>query len=105
MKTRLLVLFAFAGLAIASAKSYTVTLGQPAVLGATQLQPGDYKVEVVGDKAVVRNGKIDAEAPVKVETNNTKYPYSSMRLTQEGDRTRISEIRLGGTNTKLVFNQ
>ena len=100
---KLVFVFAVAGLAVASAKSFSLTLFEPAAVGGKQLPPGDYKVEVVDRKAVLRNGKIDAEAPVKVEDGNAKYGTTSVRLSHNGGASRIEEIRLGGTKTKLVF--
>jgi hypothetical protein len=52
----------------------------------------------------MRNGKIDAEAPVKVETAAAKFAVTSMLLSEKNGRLHVSEIRLGGTKTKLVFS-
>jgi hypothetical protein len=103
MKRKLLFSFALLGLAIASAKSYTVTLYETAMLGNMELKPGDYRIEVVDQKAVIRNGSKRGEAPVKVENTGTKFYANSVRLTAGGGTPRIQEIRIGGTRTKLVF--
>jgi hypothetical protein len=103
MKRKLVFSFAIAALAIASAKSYTVNLFQPATLGGTELKAGEYQLEVVDQKAVMRNGKIDAEAPVKVETGDTKYGTTTVRFATGDGKMRVQEIRIGGTKTKLVF--
>jgi len=105
MGKKFAVLFAFLALAVASAKTYTVTLYQPATLGGSELKPGEYKLEIDGQKAVMRNGKIDAEAPVKVETADKKFANTTVRLADSGGKMRIEEIRLGGTNTRLVFSE
>jgi hypothetical protein len=105
VNNKLLLLFAAAGLAVASAKSYTVNLFQPAMLGNTELKAGEYKVEVVDQKAVIRDGKFQREAPVKVETNGTKYSATTVRYSNSDGKLHIQEIRLGGTNTKLVFSE
>ena len=104
MTKKLLVVFAVLGLAIASAKQYSLTLFQPSVLGATELKAGDYKVEVKEDKVFVRSGKTVGEAPVKVETGNEKFNSTSVRYANADGKYRIQEIRLGGTNMKLVVN-
>ncbi len=103
MKRKLLFSFALLGLALASAKSYTVTLYETARVGNMELKPGEYRIEVVDQKAVIRNGSRKGEAPVKVENTDTKYPNNSVRLTVGSDTPRIQEIRIGGTRTKLVF--
>lgn len=104
MTKKLLLAFAVIGLAVASAKSYTVNLYSPALLGSTELKPGAYKVEVKDSTAVVSAGKVQAEAPVKVETNGTKYDTTTVRFADANGKMKIQEIRLGGTNTKLIFN-
>ena len=102
MKKKLLISFALFGLAIASAKSYTVTLYQAAKLGGMELKAGEYRVEVVDQKAVFRNGTLHGEAPVKVENGETRFNTTSVRLSGEGTK-EIQEIRLGGTKTTLKF--
>jgi hypothetical protein len=89
--------------AIASAKSYTVNLFQAAQLGETELQPGSYQIEVNEKTAVIKNGKVHGESPVKVEDGDVKYDRTTVRFDNAGGKMKIQEIRLGGTKTKLVF--
>jgi hypothetical protein len=105
MKKKILLAIGVAGLALASAKSYSITLFQPAMFGATQLAAGSYKVEVDGNKAVVRSGKQVCEAPVKVENADSKYSTTAVRFDNTGGQMRIQEIHVGGSKTKLVFNE
>jgi hypothetical protein len=93
-----------AGVAVAGARSYTVSLTKPNMLGTTELKPGDYKIEVDGGKAVLRQGKTQTESPVKVEESDTKYDSNVVRYVNSADgKLHIQEIRIGGTRTKLVF--
>ena len=62
-----------AALAAANAKTYTMSLLQPAMFGSTELKPGEYRIEVIDQKATVRNGKWQGECPVKLETGERKY--------------------------------
>lgn len=105
MRIRLLLAFLglVAGLAVASAKTYSIDLFQPVMLGGTQLKPGHYTVEVQGDKAVLRNGKLEGEAAVKMEDNAQKYERTSVVLLKDGGEMHIQEIHIGGTKMKLVF--
>jgi len=103
MTKRLLLVFAIAGLAVASAKTYTINLFQPAVLGDMQLAPGTYNVEVVDQKAVISNGKMHGEAPVKVETADTKYTTTTVRFNSADGKMHLQEIHVGGSKMKLVF--
>jgi hypothetical protein len=97
------LLFIAAGLAIAGARTYTVSLFEKAMFGTTELTPGEYKVEVSDQKAIIRQGKLQSESPVKVEENASKFDATTVRYNHDGGKTRIEEIRLGGTKTKLVF--
>jgi hypothetical protein len=103
MKRTLLLSFALVGLAIANGKSYTVKLYQPAMAGNTQLKPGEYRLEVVDQRAVLRNGKIDSQTPVRVESNDVKYSSTTVRFSNADGKMHIQEVHLGGTKTKLVF--
>ena len=93
-----------AGLAVAGARSYTVSLTKANMLGTTELKAGDYKIEVDGDKAILRQGKVQTESPVKVEESDSKFDSNVVRYASTADgKLRIQEIRIGGTRTKLVF--
>jgi hypothetical protein len=92
-----------AGLAIASAKTYAIDLFQPVMLGSTELKPGHYTVAVDGDKAVVRNGKLEGQATVKMEDGDRKYDRTSVVLLNSDGQMHIQEIHIGGTKMKLVF--
>ena len=106
MLRKVLLSFAVVALAaVASAKSYTVNLFEPAVIGGTELKAGEYKVEVIDQKAVVRNGKLHGEFPVKVETSDSKYSTTSVRFSNGDGKLHIQEIHLGGTTTRLVFSE
>jgi len=101
---RIAIAFLTMALSIASAKSYTVNVLQPAVLGGTELKAGEYKLEINGDKVQLKNGGRRVEATVKVETTPERNPSTSLRLENNGGRLHIREIRLAGTSMKLVVN-
>jgi hypothetical protein len=92
-------------LAVASAASkYTVTLYQPSIVNGTELKPGDYKVEVNDNTVTISKGKQSVQAPVKTETADSKFSSTSVRYLNGDGKYRVQEIRIGGTNTKLVFS-
>jgi len=97
------LLFIAAGLAIASARTYTVSLYEKAMFGTTELAPGQYKVEVNDQKATIRQGKTQGETQVKVEESPSKFDTTTVRYNHDGGKTRIEEIRIGGTKTRLLF--
>ncbi|MBI4873743.1 MAG: hypothetical protein HY822_03810 [Acidobacteria bacterium] len=102
MMKKLLLGLTTLALVTASAASYRVTLFQPSVINGTELKPGDYKIEHDAGKVVIRAGKQTVEAPVKVETSDVKFSATSVRYAG-GGKNQVQEIRLGGTNTRLVF--
>lgn len=107
MKKNILLAIGVAGLAVisASAKSYSVQLYEPAVLGNMTLKAGEYKVDVNDQKAVLSSGKVRCEAPVKVESAESKYGSTTVRFSNGDGKMHIQEIHVGGTKTKLVFNE
>ncbi|SRR6266702_2603191 len=104
MMRKVLPFFLVAGLAVASARSYTVNLFETAMVGATELKPGEYKIEVNDQKAVIRSGKVRTESNVKVEEGDTKFANTVVRYGKSADgKALIQEIRIGGTKTRLLF--
>ena len=102
--SKLVVCLGTVALAISSAAAhYNFVLNNPAVLMGQELPSGDYRVEINGDKAMVRGGKMAVEAPVKVEVGSTKYSDTMVRYNNEGGKNRLAEIMVGGTKNKIVF--
>ncbi len=100
----LIFVFALATVAMA-AERYDVTLFQPSVVAGTELSAGEYSVVVDDGKVLFKKGrKTKAEAEVKVEANGEKYRSTSVRYDNGDGKYKIAEIRLGGTNQKLVLN-
>lgn len=97
-------LFLTVSLMVASAATYNVTLFQPSVVSGTELKPGDYKLTVEDGKAMIVKGKEKVEAAVKLENGDTKNSSTSVRYINENGKMKVQEIRLGGTNTRVVFN-
>jgi len=105
MKKVLFLFTVLVGLAaLASAKSYSLTLYEPSVIGGTELKPGDYTLELKEEKVVIRKGKHMGEAAVKVETADNKYSSTTVRYSNGDGKYHIREIHLGGTNMRLVVS-
>lgn len=105
MSKKLLLAFAILSLTVATAETYRVTLFQPSVVKGTELKAGDYRVNVTDQKVVLQIGKENIELNAVVENGQTKFDSTSVRYRTDGGKASIAEIRLGGTRTKLVFNQ
>jgi hypothetical protein len=102
--SKLSVCFATLAIAVASAASnYSLTLFEPSTIGSTELKPGDYKLELNGEKATIKAGKNTVEAAVKVESGSEKFSKTTVKYTTGDGKYRVQEIRLGGTKTTLKF--
>ena len=106
MTRKLLLSFATLALAVASAaSSHRITLFQPSLVNGTELKPGDYKVTLQdNNKVVISSGKTSVEATIKTETADSKFSSTTVRYRNGDGKYRLQEIRLGGTTTRLVFD-
>ena len=104
MKKAVLLVCVLAGMALASAKSFNVTFFEPSVVGGTELKAGDYRFELKDQKLVIKHGRQTTEADVKVENDAAKYPTTTVRYANVDGKNKVQEIRLGGTNMRLVLN-
>jgi hypothetical protein len=94
--------FGFAALALglaSAASSHSIDLKKTVTIGTTQLQPGSYKVEMQGDKAVFKTGKNVIEVPATV--GNSDQKFGTTGIVTSGAQ--LVEIDLGGTTEKIVF--
>jgi hypothetical protein len=82
-----------------AASSYKIKVFGPVWIGSTELKAGEYKVEMMGDKAIFTMGKSTVEVPATFSANDRKYPSNA--LVTEGKQ--LVEIDLGGTSDKIVF--
>jgi hypothetical protein len=99
---KLLVTLVLLGASIASAKTYNVSL-QRAAIGTGQIQAGESKLELKGERIVLKDGRNSDEFLVVVENEERKFAQTSVTYRSEEGSSRIQEIRLGGTTLKLVF--
>jgi len=105
------LVFVFAILALAAAFAGTVphgprcwiTLFQPAMVEGTPLAAGDYLVTVNGEKAIFAQGKLTWTVAVKIQNDPEKFDTTAIRFDNETGKPKITEIRVGGSKTKLVF--
>jgi hypothetical protein len=104
MTMRIVIAFLGAALAIASAKTYNVNFDRPVTVAGTELKAGDYRMDLDGDKVVITNGRQSVHSAVKVEQIDSKFRSTSVVLDQSSGKMSVQEIHLGGTKTKVVFN-
>ena len=100
MKKIMLAVATFALTALAASNTYHVTFDEAAWINGTQVKPGDYRVQVEGDKAVLKSGKNVIEAPVKLETADHKFASTGVVM---DSKQKVQEIQIGGTKERIVF--
>ncbi|MBZ5728685.1 MAG: hypothetical protein LAP87_27360 [Acidobacteriia bacterium] len=109
---KMVLLFAVLALVVASAgtpsfkgATYRITFAQPSVVNGTELKAGEYRLTLGDSKVTILNGKQPLECPAKIETGDKKFDENAIRYTNERGKANVSEIRLGGTKTVVVFNR
>lgn len=110
MIQRILVVFAILAVVVASAGtvpapggSYKVTFTQPSIVKGVEFKPGDYRISVLADKVTISAGKNTVDVAAKVEMVDKKFDTTAIRYVTEAGKAKVSEIRVGGTKTKLLF--
>jgi hypothetical protein len=109
MLNKLILCFAIVALAMATAgtvtkiDTYRIVVAQPSVVKGATLKPGEYRLTVADSKVTLVAGKEKVEVPVKVETVEQKFDENSLRYLAVDGKQVLTEIRLGGTKTKLIF--
>lgn len=100
---RRILLLSVISLAAASAAEkaakFEVTLYQTTVVNGTAFKAGATKVELADGKAVLKQGKLTAEIPVKVEIAKDKYVQTRIGYREH----QITDISVGGTNKHILF--
>jgi hypothetical protein len=94
---------AFAGTVPAPGSSYKISLVQPSVVNGTDLKAGEYKLTLGADKVTILVGKTNVDVPAKFETVEKKFETTAIHYTVVNGKSTISEIRLGGTKTRVLF--
>ena len=102
MKKTLAVLFAIGISTAFAASSYNVALSKPTTINGTELKPGDCKVQIQGDKVVIKQGKTTVETSATVESASQRFAVTLVGYDAD-NATRLHDIRLGGTNLKVLF--
>lgn len=103
---RCLALLASISLALpAFAKPFatTISLTQTAKLGKAELQAGDYRLQIDGNKATVQKGrKVVAESEGRWENRSAKASYDSLLIDENGQ---VKEVRFAGQARVFVFSE
>ncbi|HLY17314.1 MAG TPA: hypothetical protein VKR61_08810 [Bryobacteraceae bacterium] len=100
----LLISFAVAALSAASAATYKVSFVEPSVVKGQTLKAGDCKLDIKDNTVIIQQGKQKLEVPAKVEDMHKKFERTRVLYNENKGKFTIQEIELGGTTTKLTFD-
>lgn len=103
MKKAMAVLFALSLSAAYAANSYHVSLVKPTTVNGATLNPGDCKIELQGDKVIIKQGKTTVEASVTVQNAPQKFVLTTVGY-NEGSSSELHDVHLAGTTLKLTFD-
>jgi hypothetical protein len=86
-----------------AASTYHVRIADPTWVGTTELKPGEYQVQVDGDKVTFKQGKNVVAVAAKVETSVSKFNDTQMDIRTENGQAKLKELDLGGTKSKIML--
>jgi hypothetical protein len=99
----LLAAIAVAVPAFAKPFAKTITIAQSSKIGKADLQAGEYRLLIDGNKATVQKGKsVVAESEGRWEDRSTKSAYDSVLIGENGQ---IKEVRFSGQSRVFVFSE
>jgi hypothetical protein len=103
MLKRIAVL-ALLSISLASAKTYTFSVSEPAQAGQAQLKPGEYSLKVDGSQVLLmdKSGR-PINATPKIEVADRKFDQTAISISKANGTNRIQWIELGGSKHKVVF--
>jgi uncharacterized protein YycO len=97
---------ALSSAALASAKTYEITLLAPAKAGAVELQPGQYKVKIDGAQAVFTDAHNKSfTVPATVENADKKFGYTLVETANQDGANTIQAIDIGDSKTRVKLGQ
>lgn len=103
LSTLLVSVFTLATGVASAASTFDVRFYSPVVIAGQELKPGDYKLDLDGNKATIRSGKTSVSTTVKPEQASEAFKGTAVRYHTEGGKNKVEEIRIGGTSQKLRF--
>jgi hypothetical protein len=99
----LLAAIALAVPVFAKPVSKTINFTQAARLGKADLQAGEYRLLIDGNKATVQKGKaVVAESEGRWEERETRSIYDAVLIGENGQ---VKEVRFSGQKRVFVFNE
>lgn len=103
MGSRVLILGVLAA-SLAFAKTYNFTLSDMTQAGSTELNAGQYKLQVNGSKVMLKDAQgHDVTTKAKVEGAKQHFKDTEVSVTKAGGKSKIEWIGLGGSQSRVIF--
>jgi hypothetical protein len=103
MGSRLLILAVLAA-SLAFAKTYTFTLSNTTEAGSTELNAGQYKLQVKGSQVMLKDAQgHDVTAKAKVESAKQRFRDTEVSVTNQGGKSKLEWIGLAGSQSRVIF--
>jgi hypothetical protein len=99
----LLAAIALAMPAFAKPFAKTINIAHNAKIGKADLQAGEYRLQIDGNKATVQKGRqVVAESEGRWEDRSAKSAYDSLLIGENGQ---VKEARFSGQTRVFVFSE
>ncbi|HEX4543589.1 MAG TPA: hypothetical protein VH114_10510 [Candidatus Acidoferrum sp.] len=99
----LLAAIALAVPAFAKPFAKTISIAHNAKIGKADLQAGEYRLQIDGNKATVQKGRqVVAESEGRWEDRGAKSAYDSLLIGENGQ---VKEARFAGQTRVFVFSE
>ena len=99
----LLAAIALAVPAFAKPFAKTISIAHNAKIGKADLQAGEYRLQIDGNKATVQKGRqVVAESEGRWEDRSAKSSYDSLLIGENGQ---VKEVRFAGQTRVFVFSE
>jgi hypothetical protein len=92
-------------MAMAKSKKETVTLISDLKVNGTVVKKGTYAVsfdDQTSELSILKNGKVIAKAPARVEKRDNKARTFEVRTTGSGDEVELTGISFGGSDENIM---
>jgi hypothetical protein len=105
MLRKLLVLVSLIVVFALAASAAEVSFSSPTLVGPLKLQPGKYKIKVMGNLAMFINSDTNKSfsAPFVQEKGEKRSNITNATSSTENGMDRVESIQIEGQDTKLVF--
>ena len=99
----ILAVSAFAGTVTGAKTTFKITLADGVAVNGTDLKAGDCRLVLGENKITLEQGSVSVAMAAKVETVATSFDGTVIFYVSQGSKRALSEIRLGGTKTKITL--